>query len=52
MTYSQSSNALSPSFNDQSEFYSTQKQLRPLLFTEADIQASLESTTELSYQRD
>lgn len=51
LSYSQSSNVLSPNNNDQSEWYSTQKQLRPLLFTEADIQASLESTTELSVQR-
>ena len=51
LTYSESSNVLSPSFSDQSELYSTQKQLRPLLFTEAEIQASLESTTELTYQR-
>ncbi len=51
LTYSESSNVLSPSFADQSVLYSTEKQFRPLLFTEADIAASVESTTELSFQK-
>jgi acyl-homoserine-lactone acylase len=51
LTYSESSNVLSPSFSDQSELYSTAKQLRPLLFTEAEIQASVESSIELTLQK-
>ena len=51
LTYSESSNVLSPSFSDQSELYSSTKQLRPLLFTEAEIQASVESSIELTLQK-
>jgi acyl-homoserine-lactone acylase len=51
LTYSESSNVLSPSFSDQSELYSSAKQLRPLLFTEAEIQASVESSIELTLQK-
>jgi acyl-homoserine-lactone acylase len=51
LTYSESSNVLSPSFSDQSELYSTAKQLRPLLFTEAEIQASVQSSIELTLQK-
>ncbi len=51
LTYSESNNILSPSFADQSVLYSTEKQLRPFLFNEADIAASVESTTELSFQK-
>jgi acyl-homoserine-lactone acylase len=51
LTYSESSNILSPGFSDQSELYSSAKQLRPLLFTEAEIQASVESSIELILQK-
>ena len=51
LTYSQSSNIMSPQFNDQSTLYSTSKQFRPLLFTETDIAAAVESTLELSAQQ-
>ncbi|MEH6733815.1 MAG: acylase [Shewanella sp.] len=51
LTYSESSNVSSPSFSDQSELYSSAKQLRPLLFTEAEIQASVESSIELTLQK-
>ena len=51
LTYSESSNALSPSFVDQSVLYSTEKQFRPLLFTEDEIAAAVESTVELSMQK-
>ncbi|MCK8044466.1 acylase [Shewanella sp. 1CM18E] len=51
LTYSQSTNRLSPYFNDQTERYSTSKQFRPFLFNESDIAAAVESTTELSAQK-
>ena len=51
LTYSESSNVFSPSFADQSVLYSTNKQFRPLLFTEDQIAAELVSTTELSLQK-
>jgi acyl-homoserine-lactone acylase len=51
LTYSESSNILKPAFADQSILYSTEKQFRPLLFAESDIAASVESTTELSFQK-
>lgn len=40
MSYSQSTDARSPFFSDQSQLYS-QKNYRPLLFREADIEANL-----------
>ena len=40
VSYSQSTDAMSPFFSDQSEQYSN-KQYRPLFFTEDDIQANL-----------
>ncbi|WP_144213559.1 acylase [Shewanella donghaensis] len=51
LTYSESSNILSPSFADQSILYSTEKQFRPLLFTEDAISAAVESTLEISMQK-
>ncbi|MGL5390312.1 MAG: penicillin acylase family protein, partial [Shewanella sp.] len=51
LTYSQSSNILTPEFADQSERYSSSKQFYPLLFKEADIAAAVVSTTELRAQK-
>jgi acyl-homoserine-lactone acylase len=41
LSYSQSHNPESEQFDDQTGLYSTQPQLRPLRFTEADIAANL-----------
>ena len=51
LTYSESSNLLSPSFTDQSNLYSSSKSFRPLLFKEADIAPAVVSTTELVLQK-
>lgn len=51
LTYSESSNILSPSFTDQSNLYSSSKSFRPLLFKEADIAPAVVSTTELVLQK-
>ncbi|MCH1929658.1 acylase [Shewanella sp. A25] len=51
LTYSESSNILSPSFTDQSNLYSSSKSFRPLLFKEDDIAPAVISTTELSLQK-
>nr|WP_136252426.1 acylase [Ningiella ruwaisensis] len=41
LTYSQSNNTESEHFDDQSRFYSEQPSLRPMAYTEAEIEASL-----------
>lgn len=51
LTYSESSNIMTPAFNDQSNLYSSEKSFRPLLFKEADIASAVVSTTELSLQK-
>ncbi|NKF50878.1 acylase [Shewanella sp. WXL01] len=48
LTYSQSGNVLSENASDQTQLYSSQKQFHPMLFTEAEIAADVESTVELS----
>lgn len=51
LTYSESSNIMTPAFTDQSNLYSSEKSFRPLLFKEADIASAVVSTTELSLQK-
>ena len=51
LTYSESSNILTPAFADQSILYSSAKSFRPLLFKESDIAPAVVSTTELTLQK-
>lgn len=51
LTYSESSNILTPEFADQSVLYSSTKSFRPLLFKEADIAPAVVSTMELTLQK-
>ena len=48
LSYSESNNALSEHWNDQTQFYSENTALRPLLFNEDAIQAGLLSEQSLS----
>lgn len=51
LTYSESSNILTPEFADQSVLYSSTKSFRPLLFKEADIAPAVVSTIGLTLQK-
>ena len=50
LTFSQSNNALSPHWNDQSVYYATNNGLRPLLFNEDDIAANTISNMTITAQ--
>ncbi len=49
MTFSQSTDPTSPYYQDQTELYSAQPQLRDIRFTEADIEANKVSDITISY---
>ncbi len=51
LTYSQSNDAFSEHYNDQSSLYSTEKRLRPLLFNEQDIVAQQISSLTLKQRK-
>ncbi|USD37153.1 acylase [Ferrimonas sp. SCSIO 43195] len=51
LTYSESNNALSPHWNDQTQYYSQNTALRPLLFTESAIAAETLSDISIQLQK-